>query len=88
MIEKYENSRNELVIFHKGGQTNIGIIQSESLLHYQSEFDSGFTFDRIIRPYMTSKNIKYYSELEFPKLFYLPLSIHLQLPKPLLSLPG
>ncbi len=70
IYDNYKNSRNELVIFHKVGQTNIGFIQSWKFHLYRSYPDSGSSFERIIRPYMTSKNIQNFREIEIPELFY------------------
>jgi competence protein ComEC len=69
IFNRIENSKNELIVFQKGGQTNIGIFQSGDFYLNRTVSDSGSTFDRIIRPYMTSKDIQNHTELDLPKLF-------------------
>jgi competence protein ComEC len=68
-FNRLENSRNEFVIFHKRGQTNIGIIQPGIFYLYMSDLDSSSSFDHTIRPYMISKDIQNYTKLDLPELF-------------------
>jgi competence protein ComEC len=65
-----DNSKNELVIFHKAGQTNIGILDAKKFYLFRSDPFNKSTFDQFIQPYMTSRNIRNHKTNDLPDVFY------------------
>ena len=69
ILDKNEHSRSEMVIFHKSRKTYVGFKHSDNFILYKNEANENLENDQLIRSYLTSNNIKFYSEDTIPEVF-------------------